>query len=381
MVTALDGTTDTGCTWVLTGTSLTQKCDETSTFQISFVGSVLMLLVKDTTNLPTEPKRQIVEEYRVYLHKIVTTDVARVSVKTSISVGIGKTEQLTATIVPSTATNKTVTWSSTNVTVATISATGLVKGVSVGSSVITVKTVDGKFSSQCLVTVTNIAIATGTITDIDGNVYKTVKIGNQEWMTENLRVTKYNDGSEITKITSNRTWDSCYYKSIPAYCYYNNTTNADSIKKFGALYNWYAVDTKKLAPAGWHVPTDSEWTVLENYLILHGFNWDGAPDYNKIAKSLAAKTDWETSTTTGVIGNDLTKNNSSGFSALPGGSHVTSGLGGSLYLQSSSGHWWSATEHDASIAWSRWLHYDYDRLVRASTEGKSFGFSVRLLRD
>jgi uncharacterized protein (TIGR02145 family) len=82
-------------------------------------------------------------------------------------------------------------------------------------------------------------------------------------MAENLRVTKYNDGTAITKITDSAVWYNISYNNLttPAYCFYNNTTNADSIKKFGALYNWYVVDTKKLAPAGWHVPTDSEWEV------------------------------------------------------------------------------------------------------------------------
>jgi uncharacterized protein (TIGR02145 family) len=106
----------------------------------------------------------------------------------------------------------------------------------------------------------------GTVTDTDGNVYQTVRIGNQVWMAENLRVTKYNDGSAITLDTSGNNMDNA---TTPKYCYYNNTTNADSIKKYGALYNWYVVspaNPKKIAPAGWHVPTDSEWTVLEKYL-------------------------------------------------------------------------------------------------------------------
>jgi uncharacterized protein (TIGR02145 family) len=96
---------------------------------------------------------------------------------------------------------------------------------------------------------------------------------------------------------------------IPAYCYYNNTTNADSIKKFGALYNWYTVYTGKLAPAGWHVPTDSEWEVMQSYLVMHGYNYDGTTDTtnNKIAMALAAKTDWYSDTSTGTIGNELDK--------------------------------------------------------------------------
>ena len=152
-----------------------------------------------------------------------------------------------------------------------------------------------------------------TVKDADGNIYTSVKIGDQVWTVENLRTTKYNDGTAIPVVKDSAAWVAL---KTPGYCYYNNTTNAGSIKKYGALYNWYVVNTGKLAPEGWHVPTDSEWTNMENYLVLNGYNWDGTKDTaedNKIAKSLAAKTDWSTHTTAGIIGNDLTKNNSSGF--------------------------------------------------------------------
>jgi len=217
---------------------------------------------------------------------------------------------------------------------------------------------------------------TGTVTDIDGNVYTTVKIGNQVWTVENLRTTKYNDGSAIPLVTDIFSWANL---TTPSYCYYNNTTNADSIKKYGSLYNWYTVDTKKLAPAGWHVPTDVEWTILENYLIANRYNWDGTTDSNKIAKSLAAKTDWGISTTPGAIGNDLTKNNSSGFSALPCGYR---GDNGDFNDFGSGGRWWGATESDASCAYPRALLYAYGYLLRYYfVIFKRCGFSVRLVRD
>jgi uncharacterized protein (TIGR02145 family) len=105
-------------------------------------------------------------------------------------------------------------------------------------------------------------------------VYKTVKIGNQEWMAENLRVTRYNDGSPILLDTSSATWygfDTVTrsYVTTPKYCFFNNATNADSIKKYGALYNWYVVsptNPKKIAPVGWHVPSVSDWTALTTFL-------------------------------------------------------------------------------------------------------------------
>jgi uncharacterized protein (TIGR02145 family) len=132
------------------------------------------------------------------------------------------------------------------------------------------------------------------------------------------------------------------------------------------------------------VPSDSEWTVLEKYLILNGYNWDGTKDtaqYNEIAKSLAAKTDWYIDTTIGAIGNDLTKNNSSGFSALPGGYR---GLDGVLREQGNYGYWWSATDAAAegapAYAWDRYLHNE-DNYLSSTFDYHCSGVSVRLVKD
>ena len=237
-----------------------------------------------------------------------------------------------------------------------------------------------QYNSDTTGIVIKMIASAGTVTDTDGNVYQTVRIGNQVWMAENLRVTKYNDGTGIPKQTDGIPWSNL---TTPAYCYYYNTYNADSIKKFGALYNWYAVDTKKLAPAGWHVPTDSEWTIMENYLVLNGYNWDGTRDTsqaNKIAKSLATKTDWVSDTFTGTICKNLTMNNSSGFSALPGGYRSGNGNGGAFYYQSLYGYWWSASGLNASIAFGRYLYCGSVRLYGYSSD-KSNGYSVRLVKD
>ena len=213
----------------------------------------------------------------------------------------------------------------------------------------------------------------GTVTDIDDNVYQTIKIGNQVWTVENLRTTRYNDGTPIPHVTGNSEWENL---NTPGYSYYDNDSISNA-EKYGALYNWYAVDTKKLAPPGWHVPTDAEWTELEDYLIANGYNWDGTTSGNKIAKSLASQTDWSSSSYEGNIGNDLSKNNASGFSALPGGARDSSG---NFYDIGFNGYWWSATEDDADNAWYRNLYYDYDRLDR-DNGNKGAGLSVRLLRD
>ena len=225
-------------------------------------------------------------------------------------------------------------------------------------------------------------VCAGTVTDIDGNVYQTVKIGDQEWTVENLRTTKYNDGTPITFDTSTVTWNMA---ETEKYCYYTNTTNTDSIKKYGALYNWYVVspaNPKKIAPAGWHVPTDAEWTILEKYLVLNGFNWDGTTDTsssedNRLAKSIAAKTGWNTSDLTGATGNDLTNNNRSGFTALPGGYRFSLGK---FFHQGNMAYWWSGTENDEDHAHFRYLNYDWESLF-SGINRKPCGYSLRLLKD
>ncbi len=212
-----------------------------------------------------------------------------------------------------------------------------------------------------------------TVSDIDGNVYTTVKIGNQIWTVENLKTTKYNDGTDINHTIDNTEWNN---DSSGAYCYYSNDSATNAVK-YGALYNWYAVGTGKLAPAGWHVPDSADWDTLMNYLIANGYNWDGTTTYNGIAKSMVAKTDWDTSSIEGTPGNDLSLNNSSGFSALPGGYRFNDGDFG---YQVSIGFWWSATEYDASDAYSSALVYNNVYLYR-SNDNKEYGHSVRLVKD
>jgi uncharacterized protein (TIGR02145 family) len=216
----------------------------------------------------------------------------------------------------------------------------------------------------------------GTVIDADNNTYTTVVIGSQVWTAENLRTTKYNDGTAIPHVTDSVAWANL---STPGYCFYNNSTSASEKVRWGALYNWYAVITGKLAPSGWRVPSDNDWTILQNYLIANGFNYDGSTSGNKIAKSLAAKTDWSSLNNVGVIGNDLSSNNSTGFSALPNGCRgIVNNYG--FGDQSKRGDWWSATDYDASNAWGRALDYRECDLSRYNFQKKN-GFSVRLVRD
>jgi uncharacterized protein (TIGR02145 family) len=225
----------------------------------------------------------------------------------------------------------------------------------------------------------------GNITDVDGNVYQTVKLGNQVWTVNNLRVTRFNDGTPIPLIPSAVVdWmDS----TTAGYCFYGNTTDTGIIKKFGALYNWYAVDpanNKKIAPAGWHVATDADWDILQNYLIENGFNWDGTTTGNKIAKSLESRTDWMDYSpvdepTGGAIVDDLSKNNTSGFSALPGGNRSMDSENYSKinFL----GYWWAATEIDTQNALGRMLYYGVNEGLAKYGTTKKECISVRLIRE
>jgi uncharacterized protein (TIGR02145 family) len=161
------------------------------------------------------------------------------------------------------------------------------------------------------------------VTDIDGNVYKTVKIGDQIWMAENLKTHKLNDGTPIAYVTADITW-SDLNSTEPMMCYYDNDVDK-YMDKFGALYNFYAVQTGKLAPQGWHIPTDADWQKLQDYLIANGYNYDGSTSGNKIAKSLAAKTGWDIVQNVGSVGHDQLTNNRSGFNVIPAGYRAESG--------------------------------------------------------
>jgi uncharacterized protein (TIGR02145 family) len=211
----------------------------------------------------------------------------------------------------------------------------------------------------------------GKLKDADGNVYKTVEIGSQVWMAENLKTTKYNDSIEMPNVTSDTLWVNL---TTGAYCNYQNLeSNADT---YGRLYNCYAVNSGKLAPTGWHVPTDEDWTILENYLISNGYNYDGTKEEDKVAKSLCSKTGWATSFDIGTPNENPDENDSTGFTALPGGIRNDDG---NFYDIRYVGRWWSSTEDGTHY---RYLRYDDVGLRRSGNIGcKGCGLSVRLVRD
>jgi uncharacterized protein (TIGR02145 family) len=218
--------------------------------------------------------------------------------------------------------------------------------------------------------------ADNTIRDIDGNVYASVSIGTQVWMVENLKTTKYNDGTAIPLVTDGAAWQALL---TPGYCWYDNDA-ATYKATCGALYNWYVVDAlsnsgKNVCPTGWHVPSDAEWTTLTDYLTNNGYGYGGSGE--DIAKSMAATSGWTTDPTAGNVGNNQTSNNSSGFTALPSGNRV---FDGTYYYVGSNAYWWSSSEYYTTYAYNRDMYYDYSS-VGSYSNSKLHGFSVRCLRD
>ena len=188
--------------------------------------------------------------------------------------------------------------------------------------------------------------------------FKTVTIGAQVWMAENLNVDTFANGEAIPEAKTKAEWDAAYKNTAPAWSYYNN--DPANGPKYGRLYNWYAVnDPRGLAPAGWHVPTDQEWTALTSFL----------GGENTAAPKMKSAAGWK-GTGSG--------SNSSGFNGLPGGERLYEDA--AFYSVGEIGFWWSATKNDQWNAWYRALHYMYT-LAGRDNGGMNTGFSVRLLKD
>lgn len=196
----------------------------------------------------------------------------------------------------------------------------------------------------------------GPISDIDGNIYQTVTIGTQTWMSENLKTTKYSDGTAVPNIVDLTTWAGI---KSPSYCWYDNDISNKTI--YGALYNWYTVNTGKLCPSGWHVPSDAEWETLSNLV--------GGQVGGKLKETATAH--WRSPN----IGAD----NSTGFLALPGGYRQTNGYFNEILHI---GFFWtaSAPTADPAKAWVRFIYSEYATLFNAY-DWKNSGFSVRCIKD
>ena len=195
-----------------------------------------------------------------------------------------------------------------------------------------------------------------SVTDIDGNIYHTVTIGTQVWMVENLKVTKYRNGDPIPNISDATAWSNL---TTGAYCNYNN--DANNLTTYGRLYHWYAVnDSRNIAPAGWHVPSDTELTTLLTY--LGGVNIAGG----KLKET--GITHWNTPNEGAT--------NQTGFTAVPGGYRIA---GGTCNYMGSHGYWWCSTVSGTNGLYMRM--YFGDTFVFQDGSVKKTGFSVRCLKD
>lgn len=207
-----------------------------------------------------------------------------------------------------------------------------------------------------LLSVLIIVSCSGGVKDYDGNVYKTIEIGNLIWMKENLNVSHFKNGDVIPEARSAGEWIKLGEEGKPAYCLMENDT-ANGVK-FGRLYNWYAVnDPRGLAPRGWHLASDDEWTAMIN--LLGG----------GVLAALKMRT-------TG-LGEATNQDDTYGFSGLPGGCRNNFGA---FYGVDSFGYWWSSTEINEKEAWIRVLNY-LKCDINSFDFKKIYGASVRCIRN
>jgi uncharacterized protein (TIGR02145 family) len=196
-----------------------------------------------------------------------------------------------------------------------------------------------------------------TVIDMDGNIYHTVTIGTQVWMVENLKVTRYRNGDLIPNVNIDTTWINL---TTGAYCEYDKLAGNGNI--YGKLYNWYSViDSRNIAPTGWHIPNVTEWTILTDY--LGGANVAGGKLKEK------GITHWSDP--------NIGATNETGFTALPGGSRY---IDGSFLNIGSNGYWWTSSMDDITVSFYLGVHSG-DIGVNKGSHNKSSGFSVRCLKD
>ena len=207
-----------------------------------------------------------------------------------------------------------------------------------------------------------------TVKDYDGNVYKTIIIGNQEWMAENLKATHYADGTPILHVTGDATWGALPDNdadTASAYCWYNDSIEYKD--QYGALYTYAAAtngdnsgsDVQGVCPTGWRLPSDADWDTLV----------DAVGGSSVAGDILKATSGWN---------DDGNGTDDIGFAALPGG--YRSRFNGSFSHAGTEGLWWCSTEDNASYAWNRNMSYLNAKVLRIDLN-KSLGFSVRCVRD
>jgi uncharacterized protein (TIGR02145 family) len=207
-----------------------------------------------------------------------------------------------------------------------------------------------------------------TVTDLNGNVYQTIEVGNQIWMKENLRTTKYNDGTDIQLVSDASTWSNLF---TGAYCYYDNlTANQDN---YGNLYNFLSIESGKLCPQGWHVPSDTEWKELEMSVGMSSSDADqtGYRGTDEGGKLKATGYDLWKSPNTGA-------SDAIDFGALPGGMRLSDSR---FLFEGERGKYWTSTKYGGTKAYYRIMKYDEARISRDNYSDVRDGSSVRCVMD
>ncbi len=214
-------------------------------------------------------------------------------------------------------------------------------------------------------------IETGMVTDVDGNTYKTVKIGDQWWMAENLKVKMYRNGISLQSFSSDADWSNA---TSGGFCIYDN--DPDNFQSYGLLYNGYAVaDTSNLAPEGWHVPTDAEWKIMEMHLGVSQpdadkSGWRGTNEGDKL--KIKENIGWS------PYGN-VWATNESGFTAQGGSCRLPNAGFGQPGLKAT-GFWWTKSGTTDVEAWYRYLDYKNSNVFRGHNS-KLYGFSIRCVKN
>jgi uncharacterized protein (TIGR02145 family) len=256
-----------------------------------------------------------------------------------------------------------------------------------GTPVNTTDVANKAYVDEVLVKILDIQAEQG-VKDFDGNEYKAVRIGNQVWMAENLKTTHYADGTAL--IDGKGVGDlSADDRTKYWFVYGDSMVNKAT---YGLLYTWAAAmngassssanpsGIQGVCPAGWHLPSNAEWITLEEYLIAHGYNYDGTTTGNKIAKALASTTNWQFAEILGAVGNTdfPLKRNITGFTGLPGGGRGNDGI---YYYIGQWGLWWTSTGINTINVWGRAMKYFWSYLERGDGTFYENGISVRCVKD
>ena len=221
-----------------------------------------------------------------------------------------------------------------------------------------------------------------SLTDKEGNIYKTIRIGNQVWLAENYKCTTKSNGEKLNYIENNDEW---LRNNDSNYCYFNND---ESQKNLGTIYNWKSIN-EDIFPEGWKVPSKEDWDELSNFLIENKFNYDGSTEKfwgNKFAKSLSSVEGWRESRKVGTPGYESEKNNTSKFSGIPCGFRFPDGRFSNT--PESAAFWWSSTQCDGGktpaieddFVINYVLYFEYSSLD-SSQQVKKFGSYLRLIKE